>query len=272
MMKRMIAFAMITLMLAAFSGAAGAEGTVPATPTDLSCLHEHTRTTIYFFDSPVYTPVDADTHRVYGPATVETVCKDCGEILSSETVDDAEEFRPHSMKKGVCALCGYREPVDADEPQPEKDAGEETLVAREDGSAAGLMSMTLSEAELAGLADKGISSVVVRGKDGSAAVVLDVQEALSRTKEAGADLALEIAEQEDGSVFVGLYLVYASGERIPADCGGVTIRLYREEKAGERVSVAAPDSETLKDTRGVWDDRGFWSVPYLEEGTYFILQ
>ena len=273
MNRQMIAFAMITLILAvAVSGSAGAERTDPATPTDLSCLHEHTRTTIYFFDSPVYTPIDAETHKVFGPATVETVCEDCGELLSAETVDNAEEIRPHSMKKGVCALCGYREPVDADESQPEEDAGEEPIIAQEDGSAAGLMSMILSEAELAELADKGISTVVVRGRDGSTAVVLNVQEALSRTKEAGADLALEIAEQEDGSVFVGLYLVFASGERIPADCGGVTIRLYREEKAGERVSVAAPDSEMLKETRGVWDDRGFWSVPYLEEGTYFILQ
>ena len=86
MMKRMIAFAMITLMLAAFSDAAGAEGMVPATPTDLSCLHEHTRTTIYFFDSPVYTPIGAETHRVTGPAAVDTVCEDCGEAPGGKRV------------------------------------------------------------------------------------------------------------------------------------------------------------------------------------------
>ena len=98
----------ILMLLLFISAAAAAEAPTPATPTDLACLHEHTKTTVYFFDSPSYTPVNADSHRVYGPATVETVCLDCGEVLSSETVDSAEEIRSHSFKKGVCALCGYR--------------------------------------------------------------------------------------------------------------------------------------------------------------------
>ena len=95
--------ALLLLVLLPFPGTAEADK-APATPTDLACLHEHVKTTIYFFDSPAYTLISAASHRVSGQATIETACLDCGEVLSSEWTSSAEEIRPHRMKKGVCAL------------------------------------------------------------------------------------------------------------------------------------------------------------------------
>ena len=272
MMKRLFTFAILVLMLAVFSGTAGAEHPVPATPTDLACAHEHTRTTIYFYDSPAYAPVGTDAHRVFGPADVETVCLDCGEVLSLLKMNNAEEIRPHSMKKGVCALCGYREPVLTNEHRRADRAGEQTIIAREDGSVSGLLTVTLSEEELSAMSGAGVSTVLIRGRNGSAEISLDVRDALAQTEAGGLDLFVEFEEQPDGSFFAGLYLVTASGERIRVENEGITLRFYQEDREGNRVSVAPADTDTLVETKSVWDERGFWSVPYLEEGTYFILQ
>ena len=133
MIKKMLT-AVLLLALLALAGPGAAER-MPATPTDLPeaaaepetpaapgeeeepatavpepvCAHENVNQVIYFFDSPGYTSLSAATHKVAGPAVVVQVCKDCGAELSEETVDNIEEIRPHSMKKGVCALCGYRQ-------------------------------------------------------------------------------------------------------------------------------------------------------------------
>ena len=166
-------FASAILMLLLFiAAAAAAEAPTPATPTDLACLHEHTKTTIYFFDSPSYTPVNADSHKVYGPATVETVCLDCGEVLSSETVDSAEEIRSHSFKKGVCALCGYRLKKKTQEEKPTDAPGEYTVIAPEDGETAGLLTLTLTTEDLFELESANVSVVLVRGETGDAAIAL----------------------------------------------------------------------------------------------------
>ncbi len=273
MNKRIIAFAALTLMLfAVLVSTSGAETPDPATPTDLICAHAHDKTTIYFFDSPVYVSVSSDSHKVSGPAIVEKVCTDCGEILSSETVDKAEEIRPHSMKKGKCVLCGYRESTRTEEPRQQTGSGEQTIIAQEDGNIKGLLTVTLSETELASLSDSGVSTVLVCEKNGSAAIILNIRDALTQMDADGLDLYMELAEQETGSFFAGMYLVSGSGNRVrPAD-GEITLRFYQKQKAGSRVSVAPADSDTLVETEGVWDERGFWSVPYTAEGTYFILQ
>ena len=39
-----------------------------------------------------------------------------------------------------------------------------------------------------------------------------------------------------------------------------------------RVSFAPAYSDTLVETKGIWNERGYWSVPYTAEGTYFLLQ
>ena len=182
MMRRSFAFAILTLLLFVFlSGTAGAEEADPATPTDLDCAHEHVKTTIYFFDSPSYISISSVSHRVSGPAAVETVCLDCGKTLSSETVSNAEEIRPHSMKRGVCALCGYREKARTENPVADM-PGERTLFAEQDEKAKGLMTLTLTRTDLSVLNRADIGTVLVRGETGCAVVVLDVAEILSQVK------------------------------------------------------------------------------------------
>ncbi len=273
MTRKNIACAILLLLLfSLFSGAAGAEDPDPATPTDLDCLHERTKTIIYFFDSPLYASMDAKFHRVTGPATVETVCEDCGEVLASETVGNAEQIRTHNMKKGVCALCGYK---DRTEPKPREKAatipGERVIIAQED-SAGGLLNLTLTTAELYQLAGEDITTILVKGNAGDAAVALNVTEVLAWTETAGADLYLEIAEREDGSFFAGLYLTDESGEKTQADGDGVTLRFYRQSKVNVRISLAPAGSDDLTELESVWNEKGYWSVPYLQEGTYFLLQ
>ena len=271
-MKKSLAFALLMLMFCALYCVAEAEEMNVATQTDLSCLHVNTKETIFFFDSPAYTSVSATSHKVFGPATVQVVCLDCGEILSEETVDCAEEFRPHSMKKGQCALCGYREKNQINKEQVKDDPGERTLFAQEDSEIEGLLFLTLSKDDLAALNNSNVTTALIRGNSGNVAIALEVKKVLTQTWEAEADLYLELAEREDGSFFAAVNLVSGSGEEIDPDGEGINLRFYRETYSDIRVSLASVSNGTIVETKGVWDEHGYWTVQYQEEGTYFILQ
>lgn len=240
-------------------------------PSPEACAHEHRRTTIYFFDSPSYTAISPTSHRVSGAATVETVCEDCGALLSSEVVDSAEEVRPHSMKGGVCALCGYRTKVAPDPVGSSRQTtpGERIITAQPDDS--GLFELTLSEEDLTALTNARVRTVLVRGKGGDAVIALDVAEMKAEAGATGANLTLELAEREDGSFFAGLYLNGSHGKQVPKETG-VRLRFYRDSEEKTRFSVAPSDSETLSDVSADWNEAGYWSVPYVGEGTYFPLQ
>ena len=274
MTRKNIAFAILLLLLAVlFSGAAGAEEPAPATSTDLDCAHPRTKTTIYFFDSPAYTSLNAENHRVYGPAEIETACADCGKVLASETVSNAEEIRRHVLKKGVCVLCGYRAKAAGAAAELPADVPEErTLTALEDENTEGLLVLTLTKEELYELASADVRTVLVKGAAGNAAVALNVSELLSQTEKTGAGLQLQMAEREDGSLYAGLYLVTGDGEKIKPDIEGIALRFYRPVKTNVRASLAPAGTDTLIVTDSVWSDRGFWSVAYVDEGTYFLLQ
>ena len=260
------------LLLLMLAGIAGAEEPSLATPTDLSCLHEHTKTTIYFFDSPAYAAIDSETHLVSGPAVIETVCLDCGELLSSETVDYTEEIRPHSMKKGVCALCGYREKVRTAEEKAEDLPGERTLYAQTENNGEGLQGLTLTYDDLAALSNDNVITALVRGETGSAAIALDVNQTLTQAQETGAQLSISLAEREDYSFFAALYMVSDSGTRQEPDTKAITLRFYQENQATVRISLAPTDTDALVNIESEWNEHGYWSVPYLEEGTYFLQQ
>lgn len=262
---------LLLLLFSLFSGAAGAEEQVLATPTDLSCLHEQTKTTIYFFDSPIYIPMNAEYHRVSGPATVETVCLDCGEVLSSETVGAAEEVQPHYFRKGACALCGYKDKNAEAPAQPTKAPQEWVITAEEDGSTDGLFSVTLTTADLYDLEKANVPVALVRGKSGEAMVALDVTETLRQTEATGAALQVRLAEREDGSFYAGVFLVSDTGTVQP-ESEGITLRFYRQTKADVRISLAPSGEDRLVETECVWNEKGYWSVPYTDEGTYFVLQ
>ena len=293
MIRKGIAALAALLLLAVLFGIAGAEdlpgtenlpgtedlpaveefpGMDPATPTDLSCPHEHTVTKLYFYDAPVYTPLDDESHRVSGAAEIRTLCEDCGEILSIEVQTDAEEVRPHTIKKGVCVLCGYKEPVrEVKAPEKPKDLpGEQTLFAKPETEKGDLMTLTLTPEELSALAEAGISTALVKDEPGAAGIAVSVTDMLRQTKEAEAKLYMELAERPDESFFASVSLIGRDGEKTEPQ--GVAIRFYQKSPADVRISLAPADQDTLVETDGSWDEHGYWSVPYVEEGTYFLLR
>lgn len=273
MIRKTAVFAALLLLLSALlSGAAGAEGASVATPTDLDCTHGNTRTEIRFYDSPGYTFINAGKHLVYGAADVVKVCLDCGEVLSKESVSYIEETRSHLMRKGRCVYCGYQEESRPVEEIPSNVPGERTVVAGEDGSVEGLLALTLTNRDLYELEKENVSVLLVRSKDGSAAIALNVAGVLKQTERTGADLRLDFAERKDGSFYAGIYLVSESGEKMVPDDAGITVRFYRSSKAGVRANVAPANRDDLVGIESVWNEQGYWSVPYLEEGTYFLLQ
>ncbi len=275
-----------TLLLAALLAVSGlcAAEEMPATPTDLAetdtepesgtepvpvCAHENVSQVIYYFDSPSYTSLSAASHRVSGPGVVAVVCRDCGATLSEETVDNAEEIRPHSMKKGVCALCGYRAPTEAK--QEKRDApGERTLAAQPDGN--GLLFLTLTEQDLAALENAKVRTILVRGEHGKAVVAVDVKEIRQETRREAASFSIEMAEQEDGSLFAGLSLSNAPGRKDELDIEGVTLRFYGEKDEDLRVALDPTDGDRLTETDCEWNDSGYWFVPYVSEGNYIVIR
>ena len=68
-----------------------------------------------------------------------------------------------------------------------------------------------------------------------------------------------------------LYLNGSHGKQVPKETG-VRLRFYRDSEEKTRFSVAPSDSETLSDVSADWNEAGYWSVPYVGEGTYFPLQ
>lgn len=279
MKRKLIAAVLLLLAVIVLAGMCAAEGQ-PATPTDLTepeptkvpepvCDHVNVSTVIYFFDSPSYTSLSAASHRVSGPGVMAVECRDCGKVLSEETVDNAEEIRPHSMKKGVCALCGYRAQTEAR--QEKRDApGERTLVAQSDGS--GVLFLTLTEQDLAALENAKVKTLLVRGEHGRAVVAVDVKEIREETGREAASFSIEIAEQEDGSLFAGLSLSNAPGRKDELDIDGVTLRFYGSKDEAVRIALAPTDGDKLTETDGQWDDNGYWFVPYVSEGNYVIIR
>ena len=294
MIKKILTAAALLFALLVFVGLGTAEK-MPATPTDLTegaaeseipeapgketemvtpvpepiCAHENVSQVIYFFDSPSYTSLSAATHKVAGPAVVAQVCMDCGAELSAETVDNIEEIRPHSMKKGVCALCGYRQKTAV--VHDKRDApGERTLVAQPDGT--GLLFLTLTEQDLAALENAKVKTLLVRGEHGKAEVAVDVKEIREETKQEAASFSIEMAEQEDGSLFAGLSLSNAPGWKDEIDIEGVTLRFYEEKTPALKIALDPTDGDKLTETDGVWNENGYWVVPYVREGYYLVVK
>ena len=283
MKRKLIAAAILLLLLTALAGLGMAED-MAATPTDLAetetepvfepepetvCAHENTSSIIYFFDSPSYTSLSAATHKVAGPGVVAEVCRDCGAVLKEETVDYVEEIRPHSMKKGVCPLCGYRQKTAVT--QDLRDApGERTLVAQSDGS--GLLFLTLTEQDLSALENAKVKTLLVRGEHGKAVVAVDVREIRQEAGREAASFSIEMSEQEDGSLFAGLSLSNAPGRKDELDIEGVSLRFYEDKEPAVKIALVPTDGDKLTETDGVWDENGYWTVPYVSEGDYLLIR
>ena len=245
-----------------------------ATPTDLAeCPHEHTETTIYFYDSPSYFAVDENVHRVAGTAVIETDCADCGEVLDIQDDTYAEETRPHTFKNNVCALCGFRrraKETEAPKVIPQADAESTVYAARGDS---GLYSLVLTSADLQEMEGSGVAVLLVRDKQNSdAAVALNVQRMHAQTRMAGMDLHLDLVEREDGSFFTDLCLEHDGKEQVIPDKAAVTLRFYRAKTPALKVSLSPAETDSLTETETAWNESGYWTVPYQDDGTYFPKQ
>ncbi len=104
-----------------------------------------------------------------------------------------------------------------------------------------------------------------------AAVALNVSDLLGRIGQYDMDLLLQLAERPDGSLFANLNLVGPGKWTVPADTG-VTLRFSRSDRTEVRPSVTPTAGEFMIGVLGVWNDDGYWTIPYTEEGTYFLLQ
>ena len=63
-----------------------------------------------------------------------------------------------------------------------------------------------------------------------------------------------------------------SNTREEPDGEGISLRFYQENRADVQVSLVLADSDEPVKTETVWNENGYWSVQYLEEGTYMILR
>ena len=134
------------------------------------------------------------------------------------------------------------------------------------------MILTLTEADLDALERANVVTALIRSVSGQSAVALNVAEIRDQARESGASLYLEMAEREDGSFFAGLFLIESTQEKTELDGDGATLRFYRDQRTDMRITLAPTDEDRLVEAEGVWDEHGFWSVQYTEEGTYFLLQ
>ena len=176
---------------------------------------------------------------------------------------------PHSMKKGVCALCGYRTQTEAK--QDKRDApGERTLIAQPDGN--GLFFLTLTEQDLVALENAKVKTLLVRGEHGKAVVAVNVKEIRQEVGREAASFSIELSEREDGSLFVGLSLSNTPGRKEELDIDGVTLRFYADRTPDLKIALNPTDGNSLTETDGTWDENGYWTVPYMSEGNYLLIR
>ena len=274
-------FAALCLMLPA---AALGEGTetpeTPSTPTDLECGHENTKEIIYFFDSPMYTALgNGSHHRVEGPAVVETVCESCGEVIASETVEHAEEIRPHTMRNNVCLLCGYKRKADDAAPTaapaqiPEDVPGEKTFfVEPEKGLEEEGIHLSLTLEDFRALKRENINTVVIRRQDGRAGVALPLAEILEEAEGEGADVQVQIQDWQEGPMTLGVALI-AGADTWEPETDKILLRLYLPEASGLTVIRTGGDGE-VSEADARWEApaaqgaEGYWTLPYLGAGEY----
>ena len=280
-MKRALVLLLALCLFAAipYSGAesdpAAEELPTVATPTDLECAHEQTHS-VYYFDEPWYTPYNAFYHRVSGSATVQTVCDECGEVLSTRYRESVSVNRRHSFKKGVCILCGQ---VETGAANVNRDApGERTVFFPPEEVGEAGEPLLLTRKDLQTLKNEEIEWLILRSADGETAIAMGVQEALERVEKRNPDAFLyaQLLPSEDE----GMRTELAIGLREPdgkesltawdgsGDPEEVMLRFYREN--ADHLTLM-PEGESALDA--IWVDRdapleGFWTVPWSGNGAF----
>ena len=253
--------ALVVMLLAALLLPAAAEEDVPlSTPTDL-CPHENTET-VYYFDAPIYRPLDEATHLVTGRATVEEHCVDCGTVLSVTVEDDAEEVKDHIFRRGQCVLCGFE-----GGPAPVVQEVVRTVDPDEENENRFFCVFTVSDLENAG------DILVLRAGEYRPAVALQTQKLVSRM-DRGDTLSVEMLVKDGNTVTVSVHITAENGKVNAPDGEFLSLRFYGG-KADDPITVRWTNMEDEKDTaeqQASWVDGGnggyYMAFPYLGDGTY----
>ena len=237
----------------------------PATPTDL-CAHEHTHTE-YSFDSPVYRPLNAESHTVTGRAVILEVCDDCGLTLSSAVESNAEQVCPHVFRKGQCVLCGRE---GGKRQITEKAPTEEILTLTTDEENPTQYFCTLTGRDLEDAAD----TLVLRPEGGETAIALQTEPLRQEIDRTGGTLTAEIEDPGTGDVSASVRLYSAEGEESAPETREISLRVYAENGGDVlMVSYTDPEGETSSEEAS-WvtpedkDAEPYWSVTWLGDGLY----
>ena len=277
-MKRILPLLLALSLL--LSAALSAAEEVPATPTDLDCPHEHIRE-VFYFDSPGYLPLDNETHMVYGSAVVETMCEDCGKVLSSEYRADAEETRRHTFKKGACVLCGAKEPenpVSPEDTTSSKDLpGEATVVPMPEKEGDPRNVVVLTEEDLTAWEEMEITTLVIRPENGSAAIALPVTPIREEMEDRNVPLRAEMETGEDGVLRASLTFEDPDTDEAPQS-EGISLRFYLDY-APEKLVAFQPEDPAAEKTEfpAAWIETqqlslSYWSLPWQGNGLYTPVQ
>ena len=230
-------------------------------PEAAGCAHAHTKTE-YYFDAPVYYPVDDANHAVDGMAVVTVICEDCGAVLSSESESGVQEISPHVFRDGCCALCGWAAPAAAEAAVPAVREAVVSLPAMDGESqyACTLTGRDLEEAD----------TLVLRPDGRDTALVVETERFREEIGRSGGTLTAEIVKPGGQNVSASLRLYDAYGAEVVPEGQGVSLRIYAENRdTPYTVSFTGPYGSAVEEARWVNNNGGgYWTVTWRGNGMY----
>ena len=232
----------------------------PAPETE-GCVHAHTKTE-YYFDAPVYRPVDDANHAVDGMAVITVVCEDCGAVLSSETESGAEEISPHVMRDNRCALCGWEAPAAAETAVP---AAREAVLSLPAINGTGQYACTLTGRDL-----EAAETLVLRPDGRDTALVVETENFREEISRSGGTLTAEIVKPGGQNISASLRLYDGNGAEVVPGGQGVSLRIYTENRdTPYTVSFTGPSGSMVEEARWVNSNGGgYWTVTWRGNGMY----
>ena len=230
-------------------------------PEAPGCAHAHTKTE-YYFDAPVYYPVDDANHAVDGMAVVMVICEDCGAVLSSESESGVQEISPHVFRDGCCALCGWAAPAAAEAAVP---AVREAVVSLPAMDGAGQYACTLTGRDL-----EEAETLVLRPDGRDTALVVETEKFREEISRSGGTLMAEIVKPGGQNVSASLRLYDGNGAEVVPGGQGVSLRIYTENRdTPYTVSFTGPSGSMVEEARWVNSNGGgYWTVTWRGNGMY----
>jgi len=235
-----------------------------ATETDL-CAHEHTHMD-YYFDAPVYRPLNSEMHIVTGRATVQEVCDDCGDVLSSFIERNAETTFPHVFRRNQCVLCGYEGKQNS--AVASANHTERIVLLPADEEKPNQFFCTLTGQDLEVPAD----TIVLRPEGCETAIALQTERLRQEIDRTGGTLTAEIEFPGAGDITASVRLYTAEGEESAPEAEELSLRIYSAYD-GEAlvVSYTAPEGGGgEEEAKWITPDgsEAYWSVDWMGDGNY----